>query len=160
MATAKPTIAVFRDLQHELAANFKVYEFACQCGQAGCGILHIDLRVPALLQKARDLSGRRFYINKRGNSRGYRCPLHPDTIATPTSRHAISDAVDVNVEGLDMHETYELLKGVGFTGLGIYPDARTPFVHADLGRKRTWARVRGEYVSLEAGWKCWRGKRG
>ena len=81
------------------------------------------------LQRARDRVGQPFRILS-----AHRCALHNARVGgAPRSQH-LRLAVDIALAGHDRHGLHAALREAGFTGFGFY----TTFIHADLGRPRTW----------------------
>ncbi len=92
------------------------------------------LVVPAaldVLETARVMADRPFYITS-----AYRDPIHNALVGgAPLSRHKQGDAFDISLRGHSKDTLINILRAAGFRGFGINYAA---FVHADLGRERSW----------------------
>lgn len=89
----------------------------------------------------------------------YRDPEHNQKIGgAKDSWHVKGGAGDVTFPGKTLAEMYQAARDSGFVGIGIYPDNN--FVHVDVRTTPgTWARIKGAYQSLAAGWEYLKKKR-
>ena len=65
------------------------------------------------------------------------------------SKHYTGEAVDGHFYGLSLYESVLIGMIAGFTGIGYYPEANTPFVHFDIREQdyiTTWLYIHDEYV--------------
>jgi len=114
-----------------LSTNFHSSEFACSC----CGEEHMDTKLIAALQRARDIAYIPFVINS-----GYRCEKHNQAVGgKPTSSHLKGLAVDIRARDIDERLAIHMaLFAAGFRRVGV---GKT-FLHAD----RDEMKARGEWV--------------
>jgi uncharacterized protein YcbK (DUF882 family) len=127
----------------DLSEHFSKSELACRC----CGQLKIEAGLIAALEQLRTLAGKEIIVHD-----GYRCAAHNQVVGGVTdSEHTRGLAADVVVPGLSLQEMYELALQVPTFlngGIGVYDGG---FLHVDVRpRQARWARVRGEYVGLQA----------
>ena len=105
--------------------DFSPDEMGCR----HCGELYHWPEFMDRLQAARERVGRPFTIHS-----AHRCALHNARVGgAPLSEH-LRLAVDIGLAGHDRWRLRDALRAEGFRGFGHY---RT-FIHADLGRSRTW----------------------
>lgn len=115
------------------ATYFTPREFASK----GNGYVRVSRAMIAALDRVRVAVDHPIRITS-----GYRDPVHNARVGGARfSRHLISDAVDINLRGLDTAECHRLiwhLMAEGFTSFGSY--AQSPdMVHADMRpRARVW----------------------
>jgi len=131
----------------DLTKNFSRREFACHC----CGEVRVDMRLVDALQKLRDACGVPIRVVS-----GYRCPKHNAEVGgAKNSYHMRGMAADIEVGDWDVYRMALLAEQIGEFrggGLGIYPEQG--FIHVDVRDARArWAKVGGEYVSVEEGLK-------
>ena len=106
---------------------FKPEELASK----GNGSLLVDEDALDLLEDARRIAGKPFYINS-----AYRDEYHNALIGgSPRSLHVEGRAFDISLRNHDKQYLITVLEQAGFTGLGI---SYSTFIHADNGRKRRW----------------------
>ncbi len=104
-----------------LSNNFTLREFACKDGSHQVAI-HSELL--ERLQRLRDLAGKPITITS-----GYRNTSHNKAVGgSPTSRHLLGQAADIQIPGLHPDEVAQMAKQAGFSGIGIYPT----FTHVDI----------------------------
>lgn len=73
------------------------------------------------------------------------------------SQHYKGNAADFHFENIALSDAYNIIMAVlkeyqveEFTGLGVYPDRRTPGFHLDVrGEKARWSRINGVYRGIE-----------
>ncbi len=127
----------------DLSPHFSIAEFACH----DCGRCSIDGTFLAALEQLRSLGPEPIDIDD-----GYRCPEHNAAVGgVSDSQHILGKAADIRIVGLSLQQMYdravqvpEFLNG----GIGIYDGG---FIHVDnRNGKARWARVRGDYVGIEA----------
>lgn len=106
--------------------NFKLHEFACNCG---CGENLIMTHLIDHLQVIRTIIGLPFNITS-----GYRCPNHPIEAAKERpGTHALGLAADI---AADAHLARAILRHVlmrsVFTGVGIKQHGAGRYIHLDM----------------------------
>tara|TARA_R100000458_G_C8253551_1_gene230010 strand:- start:366 stop:749 length:384 start_codon:yes stop_codon:yes gene_type:complete len=107
--------------------NFSPVEIACR----HCGEIVLDEKFMDGLQRARELINRPVRVNC-----AYRCPTHNAFVGgAPMSRHKIGDAVDISIRTISKELVHNCLVDGGFQGFGLRYNT---FIHADMGRKRSW----------------------
>lgn len=137
----------------DLTENFSKKEFECP----HCHESHVDNQLVAALQKLRDLAKKPIKILS-----GYRCAFHNKQVnGEPLSLHLSGHAADIKIENMDLIAMLELAKTIPeLKGIGIYDDKEgigEEFIHVDVRRTEgRWARMRGQYMSLERGLKIYR----
>lgn len=136
--------------KHKLTDNFSWSEFRCPC----CQVVRLDLILVNQLQKLRDRIMSPIIITS-----GYRCEKRNKEIGgAKNSLHTEGKAADIIAPKMPLFSLYQtalLIPGFRDGGIGVYPlweDAEGKkhdnFLHLDLGSKRRWGRVRGEYCNL------------
>ena len=60
------------------------------------------------------------------------CPAYSNSGHTPNSQHALGNAADVRILHATLLEMYILAERFNFTGIGLYPNNGTPFIHVDM----------------------------
>ena len=113
-----------------ITRNFASTEWDCNCKRESCTVTLIDVDHVAAVQSIRDSLGKSVKINS-----GFRCVEHNKAEGGATnSRHLVSDATDIVIDGMTPDEVAEYCDGLGFHGLGRYDT----FTHIDsrpLGNK-------------------------
>ena len=98
----------------------------------GDGSLLVNYPAIEMLERARIIAGKPFYINS-----AYRDPIHNAKVGgAPLSRHKEGDAFDISLVNHNKLELLEACKEAGFTGFGGY----NSFLHVDTGRARKWGK--------------------
>lgn len=114
-----------RGVRTKITDNFYSTEFDCKCEYPECKWTIIDLDHVANLQQKRNGWRKRIDINS-----GYRCEKHnKDEGGSSRSRHKVSDATDIKVEGMSSDKVADDCEN--FDGLGRYDF----FTHVD---SRNW----------------------
>ena len=121
-----------------MSRNFKFAEIACPC----CGKDRpLDPKLIYLLQSLRDKIGRPIYITKGG---GLRCGIYnKKNGGYRYSHHLKGQAVDIHAKGMDIITLAKEARDVGFSRIGLYVYANTPFIHIDIlspRPSRAWIR--------------------
>lgn len=129
----------------DLSAHFDTAEFACP----DCGRTKVSGTLIVALESLRTLAGDSpIHVNS-----GYRCPEHNANVGGVShTQHLLGNAADIRIEGKSLQQMFdwarqvpEFLNG----GIGVYDD-EPPFIHVDVrGSTARWARVKGEYTSIE-----------
>ena len=105
-----------------ISENFILEEFQCTCCQRV--MLH-----PHLLQKLQDLRteiGKPIIVTS-----GYRCPPYNQEVGgAKGSYHLFGMAADVYSLGMELKTLLKAAGGIGFSGIGFYPDNN--FLHLDI----------------------------
>jgi len=109
---------------------FEKSEFKCPC----CGANYIEDNLIDRLDMLRSKLLRPLIVNS-----GYRCRYHNHEIkGAPNSLHLVGKAADINVEGFEPFQKYEMIQYammLGFRGIGV----AEVFVHLDMrDRKSLW----------------------
>ena len=105
----------------QLSTNFKAREFDCKCGR--CSRTQIDTKLVEYLQIIRNHFGTPITITS-----GYRCPAHNAEVGGATkSKHALGQAADIQVKGVEPLEVAKYAESIGIKGIGLYDN----FVHID-----------------------------
>jgi uncharacterized protein YcbK (DUF882 family) len=130
-----------------LSEHFSTTEFSC----IHCGLCHVEPLLIKALEELRILVGLPIKVLC-----GCRCVTHNSEIGgAKDSMHICGKAADIRIN-LPLKEFFDLCERVpAFKngGIGIYPDEG--FIHVDIREgKARWARVKGKYVSLDAGFKA------
>lgn len=114
-----------------MTKNFKVSEFACQCG---CGFNDIDIELVRRLQEARNLFGESIVVTS-----GCRCLKHNRNIGSnDTSSHVKGLASDVTCKDPNKFNLIKLaycLGRAGFKRIGINTEKK--FIHIDIDKEKT-----------------------
>lgn len=108
----------------QLTKNFNLREFACK----HCGAVKVHPKLVKLLQELRDVLGKPLWFTS-----AYRCPEHNARVGgARNSRHLTGEAVDIPVyiTGLSYAALFELVKELGFTGIGV--NKTKGFIHVDV----------------------------
>lgn len=117
-----------KGIKTAITKNFSSDEWDCSCKRSDCEWTFIDVDHVQALQKMRDKWGKSVKINS-----GYRCPAHnAEEGGSTNSRHKISDATDIIVDGMTPEQIAQDCEH--FNGLGRYDT----FTHVDsrpLGNK-------------------------
>lgn len=136
------------------AKHFEAREFASK----GNGYVSVSKEMIAALDRVRTAVGHSMHITS-----GYRDPAHNRAVGGATkSRHLLSDAVDINLNGLTSLQRHALmwhLLAEGFTSFGSY--AHIPnMLHADMRpHARIWHVGTGTHLAWfrralsDWGWK-------
>lgn len=112
----------------KLSKNFRVGEFACQCGR--CAEVLVDEALVERLQQIRDRFGKGVVITS-----GYRCPAHNKAVGGVTeSRHTKGQAADFRISGVAPAEIAKFAESIGVLGIGLYED----FVHIDTRDRQSF----------------------
>jgi uncharacterized protein YcbK (DUF882 family) len=127
----------------DVSPHFNKSEFACKCG---CGEATIAPELLAGLEALRAKAGLAIVID-----RAYSCAKHNAEVGgKKDSQHLSGKAADITIPPLSLKTMYELAQQIPVFangGIGIY-DGK--FLHVDTrGHKARWARVAGEYTSIE-----------
>lgn len=97
----------------------------------GNGSLLINEHALDILQSARNICGRPFYINS-----AYRDPIHNAQVGgAPRSAHKEGIAFDISLRGHNKDQLIAACGRAGFTGFGVNYNT---FLHVDTGRARRW----------------------
>jgi len=120
------------------AKNFKYKEIECpDCGKDR----PLDPKLIYLLQSLRDKINRAIYISKGG---GIRCKKYNHKIGGYRySPHLKGLAVDIHAKNMDIIALAEEARDIGFSRIGLYVYANTPFIHVDTlspRPSRAWIR--------------------
>ncbi len=139
-------------MQEMMAAHFARKEFACPC----CGVVPPLADTPAGsfqtlvsgLETLRGIIGVPIRVTS-----GYRCARqNAEDRGKPHSQHMLGIAADITAK-CGWRKLYEAaLRVPAFAegGIGVYPQDN--IIHVDVRASHArWARVRGQYVGIEAG---------
>ena len=114
----------------QISQHFNLKEFQCRDGSHQV-VLKRDLLEK--LQQLRNLAGKPVIITS-----GYRNPAYNKKVGgSPTSRHLLGEAADIQIPSFSPREVAQLAEQVGFTGIGVYDT----FIHVDV--REVSARWRG-----------------
>ena len=108
----------------QLSPNFNLKEFQCK----HCGAVKLHPKLLELLQELRDILGVPLWFTS-----AYRCEIHNKAVGgAKNSQHLHGRAVDipVHITGLTYWQLFDLVKWLGFTGIGVNPDKG--FIHVDV----------------------------
>jgi len=105
----------------KLAANFKIKEFDCKCGE--CSITLVDEKLVKHLQNIRNHFNAPVIINS-----GYRCYKHNKAVGgAVNSRHMRGQAADIAVKDIEPRKVAAYAEKLGVDGIGRYKT----FTHID-----------------------------
>lgn len=105
----------------KITRNFYSTEFDCRCSYEDCTTTLVDMDHVKKLQKKRTKWNKPVTITS-----GYRCEKHNRDVGGAThSRHKVSDATDIQVQGMTPDEVADDCED--FQGLGYY----SSFTHID-----------------------------
>jgi len=138
-----------------LSPHFLFSELCCHCG---CQALELDELLLNSLEELRHKAGVPVVVHC-----GYRCPVRNREVGgMPDSQHLLGKAADLHLadlvagapvldERMPLEQQYRLANSVAAFasgGIGVYD---SDFLHVDVrGHRARWARVRGDYVGIEA----------
>jgi len=108
----------------QLSPNFNLKEFQCK----HCGAVKLHPKLLKLLQELRDILGVPLWFTS-----AYRCEIHNKAVGgAKNSQHLHGRAVDipVHITGLTYWQLFDLVKWLGFTGIGVNP--AKGFIHVDV----------------------------
>jgi uncharacterized protein YcbK (DUF882 family) len=107
-----------------ITKSFSMWELKCPCGV--CQLQVIDLDLPFMLQKLRDIAKRPVIITPRGGA--FRCEKWNKTVGgLPNSQHLLGKAADIEIHGVTGPELYAMACLAGFTSIGV----GAKFIHVD-----------------------------
>lgn len=108
----------------QLSPNFNLKEFQCK----HCGAVKLHPKLLELVQELRDILGVPLWFTS-----AYRCETHNKAVGgAKNSQHLHGRAVDIPVyiTGLTYWQLFDLVKWLGFTGIGVNP--AKGFIHVDV----------------------------
>lgn len=108
----------------QLTSNFNLSEFECK----HCGAVKLHPRLLEKLQALRELLGVPLWFTS-----AYRCEIHNKAEkGAKNSQHLTGRAVDipVHITGLTYSQLLDLVKWLGFTGIGV--NEAKGFIHVDV----------------------------
>lgn len=121
--------------------HFKLIEFACPLTQQ----IVVNIALVEYLDELRFKMQRAMWITS-----GYRSSRHNEAVGgAKNSQHLLGNAADTPIQGpADGLKMIELAKGIGFTGIGLYPSKG--FAHLDVrpGPGASWGEIDGRTCSL------------
>lgn len=108
----------------QLSPNFNLKEFRCK----HCGAVKLHPKLLKLVQELRDILGVPLWFTS-----AYRCEIHNKAVGgAKNSQHLHGRAVDIPVyiTGLTYWQLFDLVKWLGFTGIGVNP--AKGYIHVDV----------------------------
>jgi uncharacterized protein YcbK (DUF882 family) len=128
-----------KGVRTQITKNFASTEFDCNCKRPDCTVTNIETDHVEALQKMRDKWGKSVKITS-----GFRCAAHNAAEGgASNSRHKVSDATDIQVEGMtpaQVADDCEHFNGLGrydtFTHIDSRPLGGKPKARWDFRRKK------------------------
>jgi hypothetical protein len=105
--------------------NFPIHTLACPC----CGEYYHDPESLDLIQKARNITGKPYYLNS-----AHRCELHNAYVGGVSNSEHLRIAFDISLRNHNRFDLIKDLKAAGFTTFGRY----ISFIHTDKRSNRHW----------------------
>jgi hypothetical protein len=129
-----------------LTRNYQRWEIACPC----CNDTNIRLATVEIAQQVRDDLGVPLHVPLGG---GKRClEYHQKECGDYPSAHTSGEAIDLYMRPYtirNMFKLAKLMREVGFTRVGIYPEFGVKSVHGDTWQANpsaSWVRVGKKYL--------------